>query len=123
MKFLSMYKSVERSAPPSQAEMNKMGKLVEEGMKAGWLVATEGCLPSALGARVRSANGKVSVTDGPFTESKEVVGGFAILRANSKQEAIQLAKDFLQVVGVGECELRQIYEACENTGADAAAAH
>ena len=121
MKFLSIYKSVERNSPPSQEEMSKMGKLVEEGMKAGWLLGTEGCLPSALGARVRSTNGKVSVTDGPFTESKEVVGGFAILRANSKEEAIQLAKDFLKVVGEGECELRQIYEA--GTCADAAAAH
>ncbi len=121
MKFLSMYKSVERNTPPSEGEMNKMGKLIEEGMKAGWLIATEGCLPSALGARVRSTNGKVSVTDGPFTESKEVVGGFAILRANSKEEAIQLAKDFLKVVGEGECELRQIYEA--GNCADAAAAH
>ena len=123
MKFLSIYKSVERNAPPSQEEMSKMGKLIEEGMKAGWLLATEGCLPSALGARVRSTNGKVSVTDGPFTESKEVVGGFAILRANSKEEAIQLAKDFLKVVGEGECELRQIYEAGANTCADAAVAH
>lgn len=110
MKFLSMYKSVERNTPPSQEEMVRMGKLVEEGMKAGWLLATEGCLPSALGARVRSTNGKLTVTDGPFTESKEVVGGFAILRANSKQEAIQLVKDFLEAVGDGECELRQIYE-------------
>jgi hypothetical protein len=91
--------------------MAKMGKLVEEGMKAGWLLATEGCLPTALGARVRNSNGKVTVTDGPFTEAKEVVGGFAILRANSKEEAIQLARDFLQVVGEGECELRQIFEA------------
>jgi hypothetical protein len=91
--------------------MNRMGKLVEEGMKAGWLVATEGCLPSALGARVRKSDGKVTVTDGPFTESKEVVGGFAILRAKSKQEAIQLAKDFLAAVSDGECEIRQIYEA------------
>ena len=88
-----------------------MGRLIEEGMKAGWLVSTEGCLPSALGARVRRSSGKVSVTDGPFTESKEVVGGFAILKANSKEEAIRLAKDFLSVVGEGECELRQIYEA------------
>jgi hypothetical protein len=64
-----------------------------------------------LGARVRNSNGKVTVTDGPFTEAKEVVGGFAILRANSKEEAIQLARDFLQVVGEGECELRQIFEA------------
>ena len=110
MKFLSIYKTVERHTPPSQEEMAKMGKLVEEGMKAGWLLATEGCLPTALGARVRKSNGKVTVTDGPFTEAKEVVGGFAILRANSKEEAIQLARDFLQVVGEGECELRQIFE-------------
>jgi hypothetical protein len=121
MKFLSIFKSVERNTPPSQEEMNRMGKMIDEGMKAGWLVSTEGCLPSALGARVRATNGKVSVTDGPFTESKEVVGGFAILRANSKEEAIQLAKDFLKVVGDGECELRQIYEVPENTGAEAAA--
>jgi hypothetical protein len=111
MKFLSIYKTVERNTPPSQEEMAKMGKLVEEGMKAGWLLATEGCLPTALGARVRNSNGNVTVTDGPFTEAKEVVGGFAILRASSKQEAIQLARDFLQVAGEGECELRQIFEA------------
>jgi hypothetical protein len=111
MKFLSIYKTAERGVPPTQEEMAKMGKLVEEGFKAGWLLATEGCLPSALGARVSSSNGKLSVTDGPFTESKEVVGGFAILRANSKEEAIQLAKDFLQVAGDGECEIRLIFEA------------
>src|SRR3984893_17522977 len=110
MKFLSIYKAVEKNAPPSQEAMAKMGKLVEEGMKAGWLLATEGCLPTALGARVRSSNGKVTVTDGHFTEAKEVVGGLAILRANSKQEAIQLARDFRHVVGEGECELRQIFE-------------
>jgi hypothetical protein len=111
MKFLSIYKHFERNAPPSQEEMARMGKLVEDGMKAGWLVSTEGCLPSALGARVRSTNGKLAVTDGPFTEAKELVGGFAILQAKSKEEAIQLAKDFLKVVGDGECELRQLYEA------------
>jgi hypothetical protein len=111
MKFLSIYKTAERGVPPTQEEMAKIGKLVEEGMKAGWLLGTEGCLPSALGARVRNSNGKLSVTDGPFTESKEVVGGFSILRANSKEEAIQLAKDFLQVAGDGECEIRQIFEA------------
>lgn len=110
MKFLSMYKSVERNTPPTAEEMAAMGKLIEEGMRAGWLVATEGCLPSALGARVRRSGGNITVTDGPFTEAKEVVGGFAILKANSKEEAIQLAKDFLKVVGEGECELRPIYE-------------
>ncbi|HET9742772.1 MAG TPA: YciI family protein [Terriglobales bacterium] len=110
MRFLSIYKSVERNTPPSQEEMTRMGKLIEQGFKEGWLVSTEGCLPSALGARVRSSQGQVTVTDGPFTESKELVGGFAILQAKSKAEAIQLAKDFLQVVGDGECELRQIWE-------------
>ena len=110
MKFLSLHKNVERNTPPTPEEMAAMGKLIEEGMRAGWLVATEGCLPSALGARVRRSGSNVSVTDGPFTESKEVVGGFAILKAKSKEEAIQLAKDFLKVVGEGECELRQIYE-------------
>jgi hypothetical protein len=93
--------------------MAEMGKLVEEGMKAGWLLATEGCLPTALGARVRRSNGKLTVTDGPFTEAKEVVGGFAILKANSKEEAVELARQFLKIAGDGECELRQIYEAGE----------
>ena len=111
MKFLSFYKSPERSVPPSQEEMARMGKLIEEGMKAGFLLAAEGCLPSATGARVRLSNGKLTVTDGPFTESKEVIGGLAILQANSKQEAIEYVKQFLKVAGDGECELRQLYEA------------
>lgn len=125
MKFLSIYKTVERNTPPSAQEIEAMGKLIEEGMKAGWLVATEGCMPSALGARVRRSSGKMSVTDGPFTESKELVGGFAILKANTKEEAIQLAKDFLKIAGDGECELRQIYEQgaeapCTTHGAEVA---
>ena len=111
MRFLSIYKSVERNTPPTQEEMAAMGKLIEEGMKKGWLLATEGCLPTNLGARVRKSSGDISVTDGPFTEATEVVGGFAILQADSKEEAIQLAKDFLKHVGDGECELRQLYEA------------
>ena len=111
MRFLSIYKTVETGVPPTEEHIAKMGKLIEEGMKAGWLLATEGCLPSALGARVRLSGGKVTVTDGPFSESKEVVGGFAILQAESKEEAIQMCKDFLQVAGDGECEIRQLYEA------------
>jgi hypothetical protein len=110
MRFLSIYKTVETNAPPSHEMMDKMTRLIDESMKAGELVATEGCLPSALGARVRLDNGKTTVTDGPFTESKEVVGGFALLEARSKAEAIEMAKRFLHVVGGGECELRQIYE-------------
>ena len=120
MRFLSIYKSVERGVPPTQEEMAKMGALVEEGFKSGYLVSTEGCLPSALGARVRISNGSVAITDGPFSESKEVVGGFAIIEANSKEEALQHVKKFLQVVGSGECELRQLYEVPERVQAHAA---
>jgi hypothetical protein len=114
MRFLSVYKSVEKGVPPTQEEMIRMGKLIEDGMKAGNLLATEGCLPSTKGARVRLANGKVTVTDGPFTESKEVIGGLAILQANSKQEAIELVRQFLGVAGDGECEIRQLYEAAQS---------
>jgi hypothetical protein len=110
MRFLSVFKSVERSTPPSQEEMANMGKLIGEGMTEGWLLSTEGCMPTALGARVRSSSGAVKVTDGPFTESKEMIGGFAILKADSKQHAIELLRRFLAVVGDGECELRQLYE-------------
>jgi len=113
MRFLSIYKSRETGVPPSPEHIETMTKLIEEGMKSGWLVATEGCLPSALGARVRRADSKTTVTDGPFSESKEVIGGFAILDAGSKQEAIELVKRFLDVAGDGECEIRQIFEAPE----------
>jgi hypothetical protein len=111
MKFLSIYKTAEKGVPPSQEEMDKMGKLIEDGMAAGYLLGVEGCLPSAMGARVRFSNGKLTVTDGPFTEAKEVIGGFALLQANSKEEAIELVKQFLHVAGDGECELRQVFEA------------
>jgi hypothetical protein len=111
MRFLSIYKSRETGTMPSPEEMARMGKLIEDGMKKGYLLGTEGCLPSAKGARVRLANGKVSVTDGPFTEAKEVVGGFAILKADSREAAVELVKEFLQVAGDGECELRELYEA------------
>lgn len=113
MRFLSIYKHVETNTPPSAEEMETMGKLVQEGFEKGWLLATEGCLPSALGARVRKENGKITATDGPFTEAKELVGGFAILKANSREDAIELARQFLNHVGDGECELRQLYDAGE----------
>ena len=111
MKFLSVYKTVERNVPPSQEEMAAMGKLIAEGMKAGWLLAVEGCMPSVTGARVRKSEGKTIVTDGPFAETRELIGGFAILKADSKEHAIELAKYFLGHAADGECEVRQLYEA------------
>jgi hypothetical protein len=122
VRFLSIYKHVETNAPPTPEEMERMGSLIEEGIKGGWLLGTEGCLPSALGARVRRSKGRVTVTDGPFTESKELVGGFAILEANSREDAIELCRHFLEVAGDGECELRQLYDA-PAVAPDAGAAH
>jgi hypothetical protein len=121
MRFLSIYKTAERGVPPSQEEITKMGKLIEDGMREGWLLATEGCLPSSLGARVRLSTGKLIVTDGPFAETKELVGGFAVLRTNSKKEAIELTEKFLHVVGEGECELLQLCEVGQETSVQKAA--
>ena len=114
MKFLCIYKpSKPEGVPPTQQEIAEMGKLIEEGFKSGVLLATEGCLPSAKGARVHLSGGNFTVTDGPFTESKEIVGGFALLRLGSKQEAIEYTKKFLGVAGDGETEIRQIFEASD----------
>jgi hypothetical protein len=120
MRFLSVYKTAERGIPPTQEEMARMGKLIEEGMKAGYLLAVEGCLPSATGARVRQSNRKLTVTDGPFAETKELICGLAILQANSKDHAIELVKQFLGVAGDGECELRQLHESGQTAQTKAA---
>ncbi|HEU4699282.1 MAG TPA: YciI family protein [Gemmatimonadales bacterium] len=129
MRYLSIFKAVERATPPTQEEMEAMGRLIEEFSAKGVLLATEGCLPSALGFRVRRDGGTVTVTDGPFTEAKEVLGGFAILAAASKEEALALTRRFLEVAGDGECEVRQLYEApalgeadCAKLSAEAAPA-
>ena len=112
MRFLCIYKpSKPEGTPPTHQEMAEMGKLIEDMTKSGVLISTEGCLPSALGARVRLSNGKMTVTDGPFTEAKEVIGGFALIEVPSKQEAIEQTKHFLKIAGDGESEIRQIYEA------------
>ena len=111
MRYLSIFKGPETNEPPTQQEMETMGAYIEKVAQSGVLITTEGCLPSSSGARVRSTGGKVTVTDGPFTEAKEVIGGFAVFNVASKEEAIQQARDFLAVVGTdGECELRELYE-------------
>jgi len=110
VKFVSVYKTAETGLAPSEKEIAVMGKLIEEGMKAGWLLAVEGCMPSAAGARVRKSGEKTIVTDGPFAETKELIGGLAILEAKSKEHAIELTKYFLSHAADGECELRQLHE-------------
>jgi hypothetical protein len=113
MKFLAIYTPDRKNAggPPSPAHMAAMSKLVEEQTKAGVLVATGGLLPISLGgARIRSSGGKIAVVDGPFTESKELAAGFAILQTESKEAAIAAVERFLAIAGDGESELRQLME-------------
>ena len=112
MQFLSMVRINENAGMQiSEQLMIDMGQLMDEMTKAGTLVATAGLRPTAEGVRVRLKGGKTTVTDGPFTETKEVIGGYAILEAKSKEEAIELTKRFLKVHGDEwdiECEVRQL---------------
>jgi hypothetical protein len=92
--------------------MAAMGELIADMAKSGALVTTDGLQPSSKGARVRiSADGKITVTDGPFTETKELISGYAIIDVKSKEEAIELTKRFLRAVGEGESEIRLMHEA------------
>jgi len=103
-------RKVEGGLPPSQDEMAEMGKLIGDMIKAGVLLATDGLLPSSKGVRVRLGGGKFTVTDGPFTEAKELIAGFAIIRVASKAEAIEWGKRFLKVAGDGESEIRLMWD-------------
>ena len=115
MKFLCIYKPAKpEGGLPTPEEMARMGEYIEENIKSGVLVASEGCMPSALGARVRRTDGKFAVIDGPFTEAKEVIGGFAVINANSKEHAIEITRSFMNVAGDGEVEVRQVYEVTDS---------
>lgn len=124
MKILGLLKadaSTEAGAPPSPELMEKMGKFVEEVRKAGVLISTDGLTPTSQGKRVRLAGGKVTVIDGPFTESKELVSAYALYQVKTMAEAIEWTTRFLEVLGGGECELRPIFEP-EDWGAQSAGA-
>ena len=123
MRFLMIYRpadiaAAEAGTPPTPEMMQKMGTLIEKKIGEGKLLATEGCLPTAKGSRVGLNKGKLSVMDGPFTEAKEVVAGFALFRLNSQQEAIAEAHEFLEIAGDGEVEVRALYDqpACTDNG-------
>lgn len=116
MKFMTMVKASEKSGPPPMELMAAIARLGEEAGRAGVMVEMGGLLPSAAGARVRLSQGKVTVTDGPFTEGKELVGGFAVYETRSKAEAIEWSTRFLNLHKQhwkgweGEVELRQMME-------------
>ena len=99
MKYLTFIRHSEsyRESTPPSALMEAMGRFVERSLKDGTLVDTGGLLPSKDGVRVRLTHGKITVTDGPFAESKEVIGGWAILKTDTKAEAIRIATEFMEL--------------------------
>ena len=118
MKYLTFIRHSEsyRESGPPPALLEAMGKFVQKSLKEGVLVDTGGLLPTKDGVRVRLDNGKITVTDGPFTESKEVIGGYAILNASSKAEAVRIATEFMELHRKhwpefeGESEVRPMFD-------------
>ena len=107
MRFLLYTVDGDASAPPSPQMIDEVGKFTEETKRAGVLLATGGLAPAST--RVRSSKGTVAVTDGPFTETKELTGGFALIEVKSKDEAIEWAKRFRKIVGDGESVIQEVF--------------
>jgi hypothetical protein len=118
MKYLTFIRHSEsyRQSGPPQALMEAMGQFIQKSLQDGTLVDTGGLLPSKDGLRVRLSKGKISVVDGPFTESKEVIGGWAIIKAETRAEAVRIATEFMELHHKhwpefeGESEVRPMFE-------------
>jgi hypothetical protein len=115
MRFMMLVKSTERSGPPPKELMDAIAKLSEEASKDGSMIESGGLAPSAMSTRVRLSGGKITALDGPFAETKELVGGYAVFEFKSKQEAIESALHFMELHKKywpgweGETEIRQIF--------------
>jgi hypothetical protein len=115
MKFMMIVKSAERSGLPPKELIDAIDQLSQDAAKTGTMIGGGGLGPTALGARVRLSNGKVTVIDGPFTEAKEIIGGYAQFELNSKQQAIESAVTFMELHKKhwpgweGETEVRQMF--------------
>jgi hypothetical protein len=94
--------------PPPPELFEEMGKFVEEAVNAGVIVATGGIAPTSEGAKISLKDGKFTVVDGPFTEAKELVGGWALMECRDKEEAYEWTKRFLNVLGEGEVRVRPV---------------
>jgi hypothetical protein len=118
VKYLAFIRHAEsyREAGPPPALMEAMGRFVQKSLQDGSLVDTGGLLPSKDGFRIRLAKGAISMTDGPFIETKEVIGGWAILNADSKAEALRIAQAFMELHRrhwpefEGEAEVRPMFD-------------
>jgi hypothetical protein len=115
MRFMMLVKSAENSGPPPKELMDAIARLGEEASKDGSMIESGGMAPSAMSTRVRLAQGKITAIDGPFAETKELVGGYAVFEFKSKQEAVESALQFMELhrkywpEWEGETEIRQIF--------------
>ena len=108
MKILALYKPAHQN-PPTPEMMAKMNAFIDELSRAGKLIATEGRKAGGLEVKIRMRKGQLSVTDGPFTEAKELVGGFALMNVDSREELVTLTKRFLEIAGDGESEIIEMF--------------
>jgi hypothetical protein len=115
MRFMTLVKSAENSGPPPEKLMEAIAKLSEEASKDGTMLEAGGLAPTAISNRVRLAKGKITVIDGPFAETKEVIGGYAVFDVKSKQEMIDATVKFMELHREhwpgweGETEIRQVF--------------
>lgn len=113
MRFMIMFKADAdtEAAAPACIALPEMETFIEELRSDGVLVATEGLKPSAYnGARLQRSAGKITVTDGPFAEAKELVAGFVLVEVPSRDAAVELAERFLEIAGEGSAEVREAFE-------------
>jgi hypothetical protein len=115
MKFLLTYQQNPKAAPPTPEQMAAIGAFTEKSFKSGVLVMTGGLVRPTRGVQLRCEAGKVSITDGPYAESKEVIDGFALVEVKSKEEAIRLAGDFMKIAGDGTGEILQVFDQGEGS--------
>jgi hypothetical protein len=114
MKFLMTYAATNRA--PTSEQMMEIGKFSEEMTKAGVLLMTGGLVRPSKGTRIVYAEGKHTVTDGPYPETKELIDGFALIKVSSKEEALEMAKRFMRIAGEGEAEVLQVFDPMEMAG-------
>ena len=113
MRYMMLFKPDKDPEPgvsPCKQQVPEMAKLMDELRRKGTLLASEGLMPSNTGARVRLSDGKLTVRDGPFAEAKELVAGFAIVNVKSRDEAVELARRFLDIAGGGESDVLEVME-------------
>ena len=113
MKFLMTYAQSPDAPPPTPAKMAAIGAYSRKNIESGVVIMTGGLVRPSRGIQLRAEGGKISVTDGPFAETKELIDGFALIQVASKEEAIALASEFMQLAGDGTGEILQVFDAGE----------